>query len=241
MANAASRTSTRSAPGGAIPVMTPMPVPAVPTPHARTPAPTRGGAAAGRHEQPRGAAAVDFQVETPSVEQDVTPTEVVPIAPAVPRGPSLLKRALLWIFGRPKKRVSVTAPNRTRTPHARWRGYALGCYGLIVSATLLGQLYSSNPLGVYAKVQRVDLPKSTLVFVRNDSRFPWKHVRIRLNGIYTHTRDEIGPGDNVPLDVDKMFAITDGAGRVLRRPAKDLPIESLTVDCDRGHYETELR
>src|SRR5207302_8568157 len=90
MANAASRTSTRSAPGGAIPVMTPMSVPAVPTPHARTPAPTRGGAAAGRHEQPRGAAAAELQVETPSVEQDATPTEVVPIAPAVPRGPSLL-------------------------------------------------------------------------------------------------------------------------------------------------------
>jgi hypothetical protein len=159
--------------------------------------------------------------------------------PAAPRGPSLLKRALLWAFARPKKRHTVTAS--TKTPHARWRGYALSCYGLIVAATLAGQLYSSNPLGVYVKVQRVDLPRSTLVLVRNDSSRPWKRVRIRLNGIYTHHREEIGPGDNVPLDVDKMFAITDGMGKVLRRPAKDLPIESLTLDCDSGHYETELK
>lgn len=159
--------------------------------------------------------------------------------PAAPRGPSLLKRLLLWVFARPPKRADIA--NRTRTPHGRWRGYALGCYGLIVAATLAGQLYSSNPLSVYVKLQRVDLPRSTLVFVRNDSSRPWKHVRIRLNGIYTHRRDEIGPGDNVPLDVDKMFAITDGMGKVLRRPAKDMSIESFTLDCDSGHYETELR
>jgi hypothetical protein len=222
--------------------MTPISVPAIPAPHARTPAPTRAGAAAGRNERARGAASVEQQAETPPVEQEVTPTEVAPIvAPAVPRGPSLFKRALLWVFARTRKPAGVGTPDRTRTAHARWRGYALGCYGLIVAMTLAGQLYSSNPLGAYVKVQRVDLPKSTLVLVRNDSPFPWHHVRIRLNGIYTHTRDEIGPGDSLPLDVDKMFAITDGVGRVLRRPTKDMPIESITVDCDRGHYETELR
>ena len=45
----------------------------------------------------------------------------------------------------------------------------------------------------------------------------------------------------MPLDLDKAFAITDGAGRVLRRPAKNLAIESFSLACDRGHYETELR
>ena len=133
------------------------------------------------------------------------------------------------------------AAGRTRTPHGRWRTYALGCYGLIVASTLVGQLYSSNPLGVYVKVQRVDLPVSTLVLVRNDSRLPWTHVRIRLNGIYAHRRDEIAAGESVPLDLDKAFAITDGAGKVLRRPARNLTIESFTLDCDSGHYETELR
>ena len=181
-------------------------------------------------------------METPFGVDNETPTEVAPPAePAVPRGPSLLKRALLWVFARPKKRAELSATDRTRTSHAQWRRYALGCYGLIVAVTLAGQLYSSNPLGVYVKVQRVEMPKSTLVLVRNESGRAWKHVRIRLNGIYTHRRDEIGPGDSLPLDVDKMFAITDRMGRVLRRPAKDLPIESLTLDCDSGHYETELR
>ena len=52
----------------------------------------------------------------------------------------------------PPKRAGIA--DRTRTAHGRWRGYALGCYGLIVAVTLAGQLYSSNPLGVYVKVQR---------------------------------------------------------------------------------------
>jgi hypothetical protein len=222
--------------------MTPISVPPAAPAHARTPAPAsaRGTPPPKRNEQPRGAAAEEPQVDVPAEGDDASTTEVaVPEQPAAPRGPSLFNRLLLWIVARPKKRR--TGPDRTETSHGRWRRYSLGCYGLIVAVTLAGQLYSPNPLGVYVKVQRVDLPKSTLVLVRNDSRSPWKHVRIRLNGIYTHTRDEIGAGDSVPLDVDKMFAITDGMGRVLRRPAKDLPIESLTLDCDSGHYETELK
>jgi hypothetical protein len=224
--------------------MTPMSVPAVPPAHSRSAgsAPARGTAAQGRrNEQKRAEAEAEQHGDTSAAADLESPTEVAPAEkPAAPRGPSLLKRLLLWAFAsRPTKRADIA--NRTRTAHARWRGYALGCYGLIVAATLAGQLYSSNPLGVYVKLQRVDLPRSTLVFVRNDSSRPWKHVRIRLNGIYTYHRDEIGAGDNVPLDVDKMFAITDGMGKVLRRPTKDMPIESLTLDCDSGHYETELR
>jgi hypothetical protein len=178
--------------------------------------------------------------EVPPDEEQLTPPEEEPIEePPKPKGPSLLRRVLLWIFARPKKRPA--AVDRTRSVHASWRRSALYCYGLIVAATLAGQLYSANPLGVYVKVQRVDLPVSTLVLVRNDSRFPWKHVRISLNGIYKHAHERIDPGESVPLDLDKAFAITDGAGRVLRRPAKNLAIEFFALDCDRGHYETELR
>jgi hypothetical protein len=110
-----------------------------------------------------------------------------------------------------------------------------------VAATLAGQLYTSNPLGVYVKVQHVDLPVSTLIFVRNESRFAWKHARITVNGIYSHSRDEIGAGESLPLDLDKAFAVHDGSGKVLRRPPKNLPLQSLALDCDRGHYETELK
>jgi hypothetical protein len=228
--------------------MTPISTPAVPPVQARAPqqgkpaAPARPSPVQSREvaqvravETPRGEAPPEEQ--EPSAAEEELPAE--PPKPPKPAGPSLLRRTLGWMFARPKKRTA--AADRTRSIHASWRRSALYCYGLIVAATLAGQLYSANPLGVYVKVQHVDLPVSTLVLVRNDSRFPWKHVRIRLNGIYTATREEIEPGESVPLDLDKAFAITDGNGRVLRRPAKNLAIESFALDCNRGHYETELR
>jgi hypothetical protein len=219
--------------------MTPISTPATrPAPRAKAGAAARAKAS---HDTPHAPAVEAELAEGPSDQEPSAPAQERTEEPPRPKNPSLLRRMLLWFFAPPKKRAGVAAPVRTRTPHASWRRSALYCYALIVAATLAGQLYSANPLGVYVKVQRVDLPVSTLVLVRNDSRFPWKHVRIRLNGLYTHKRDEIFPGESVPLDLDKAFAITDGAGRVLRRPAKNLPVESFSLDCDRGHYETELR
>jgi hypothetical protein len=222
--------------------MTPISVPAVPAANARTPAPASARGAPKRTEHPR-AAPVDEQLDAPEDFEDPYPTEVAPPEePPAPRGPSLFTRVLLWVFARPKKwAADASEAHRTSTAHARWRRYSIGCYALIVAVTLAGQLYSANPLGVYVKVQRVDIPRSTLILVRNDSRSAWRHVRIRLNGIFAHFRDEVAAGESVPLDLDKAFAITDGTGRVLRRPPKDLPIESLTLDCDSGHYETELK
>ena len=224
--------------------MTPISAPSVPPVHARaahakTPAPARTNQAASRDVGHAPADDLPPGEAPPHQEQPAPQEEERVEEPPKPKGPSRTRRVLLWMFAGPKKRSA--AANRTRTPHASWRRSALYCYGLIVAATLAGQLYSANPLGVYVKIQRVDLPVSTLVLVRNDSRFPWKHVRIRLNGVYTHTHEQIGPGESVPLDLDKAFAITDGAGRVLRRPAKNLAIESFSLACDRGHYETELR
>ncbi len=176
-----------------------------------------------------------------------------PAAPPEPRRPSALARGLSAaagalvrgssrLFGQVKTRGATAVGDfRARPEHSRWRAYALGCYGLIVAATLAGQLYSSNPLGVYVKVQHVDLPVSTLIFVRNDSRFAWKHARIVVNGIYSHSRDEIAAGESLPLDLDKAFAVKDGSGKTLRRPPRNLPLQSLALDCDRGRYETELK
>ena len=177
------------------------------------------------------------------------PARARPVEPPAPKRPSFLARGLsalagglVRIFVRARTRGATAVGDfRARPEHSRWRAYALGCYGLIVAATLAGQLYSSNPLGVYVKVQHVDLPVSTLIFVRNDSRFAWKRARIVVNGIYSHSRDEIAAGESLPLDLDKAFAVHDGSGRILRRPPRNLPLQSLALDCDRGHYETELK
>jgi hypothetical protein len=181
------------------------------------------------------------------------PARAVPAAPPGPKRPSALARGLSAaagalvggssrLFGQVKTRGATAVGDfRARPEHSRWRAYALGCYGLIVAATLAGQLYSVNPLGVYVKVQHVDLPVSTLIFVRNDSAFPWKHTRIVVNGIYSHRREEVAAGESLPLDLDKAFAVTDASGRTLRRPPKNLQLQSLAVDCDRGRYEMELK
>jgi hypothetical protein len=177
------------------------------------------------------------------------PARARPAEPPAPKRPSFLARGLsalagglVRIFVRARTRGATAVGDfRARPEHSRWRAYALGCYGLIVAATLAGQLYSSNPLGVYVKVQHVDLPVSTLIFVRNDSRVAWKRARIVVNGIYSHSRDEIAAGESLPLDLDKAFAVHDGSGRILRRPPRNLPLQSLALDCDRGHYETELK
>jgi len=226
-----------------------------------TPAPTRPGAAVRPARtaptpaapqpavaaRPAQARAEPARTPTPSAPSE--PARARPAEPPAPKRPSALSRGLaafagglVRIFGRVKTRGATAVGDfRARPEHSRWRAYALGCYGLIVAATLAGQLYSSNPLGVYVKVQHVDIPLSTLIFVRNDSRVAWKHPRIVVNGIYSHSRDEIAAGESLPLDLDKAFAVHDGSGRVLRRPAKNLPLQTLALDCDRGHYETELK
>ena len=206
------------------------------------------------------AASAAPRAAAPRPEPARTPTPVAterpppkPAAPPQPKRPSALARGLsaaagalvrgtFRVFGHVKTRGATAAADfRARPEHSRWRAYALGCYGLIVAATLAGQLYSANPLGVYVKVQHVDIPVSTLIFVRNDSRLPWKHARIVVNGIYSHARDEIAAGESLPLDLDRAFAVHDGTGKILRRPPKNLPLQSLALDCDRGHYETELK
>jgi hypothetical protein len=209
--------------------------------------PTPGVAAAG----PRTAPARPEPARAPAASSE--PARARPAGPPEPKRPSVLARGLSaaagalvrgssTLFGQVRTRGATAVGDfRARPEHSRWRAYALGCYGLIVAATLTGQLYSSNPLGVYVKVQHVELPVSTLIFVRNDSSFAWKHARIVVNGIYSHSRDEIAAGESLPLDLDKAFAVKDGSGKILRRPPKNLLLQSVALDCDRGRYETELK
>jgi hypothetical protein len=199
--------------------------------------------------QPRGAPRADAARPTPAAPQEAFASARQPAPAAQKKGPGALARvlafsagALVRVFGGIKTRGEAAVGDfRARPEHSRWRAYALGCYGLVLAGTLAAQLYTSNPLGVYVKVQHVDIPLSTLIFVRNDSRHPWRNARIRLNGIYTHHREQIAPGENLPLDVEKAFAVKDIAGKILRRAPKNLPLQSLALDCDRGHYETELK
>ena len=145
------------------------------------------------------------------------------------------------IFGELKTRgESAYGDFRARPEHARWRAYALGSYGLLLAATFGAQLYTANPLGVYVKVQRIDLPVSTLIFVRNDSKLPWTHAKVSLNGIYAFERAEVPPGANLRLNVEQFSMLDAVAGKQTHAP-KNLPLQSVSLDCDRGHYEQELK
>ena len=125
-----------------------------------------------------------------------------------------------------------------RPEHVRYRAYAMGAYGLIVVATLAAQLYTTNVLGAYVRVQHVSIPETTEIFVRNDSRKPWSHVRVHLNGIYTFEREHLGPGQYIQLKAD-AFSVADPDGRTKKAP-RNVKIENLTLDADQGHTDVEL-
>ena len=133
---------------------------------------------------------------------------------------------------------TALADFRARPEHSRWRAYALGSYGLILAATLAGQFYTSNPMGAYVRVQRVELPAMTQIFVRNDSRKPWNDVTLTLNGIYEFHADEVAPGAHVMLPVNK-FAVREQSGKPTYAP-KNIAPKTLTIATDAARYDAEL-
>jgi len=138
-----------------------------------------------------------------------------------------------------KSQLDRLADFRARPEHSRWRAYALISYFMVVAATLAGQLYTDNVLSAYVRVQRVELPAMTQIFVRNDSGKSWRDVRIVLNGIYQYRTDEVIPGGHVMLPVNK-FAIRDQLGKPTFAPRNIAP-KTLLVDTSGGRYETEFR
>jgi hypothetical protein len=163
---------------------------------------------------------------------------------AVGSGLAAAARALIGltsrIFGNVKSRGgSAIAGFRSRPEHSRWRAYALGSYGVIVAATLAGQLYTDNVLNAYVRVQRVELPAMTQIFVRNDSGTSWRNVRLILNGIYEYRTEEVPAGGHVMLPVSK-FAIHDQLGKPTWAP-RNIDPKMLLVDTAAGRYETEFR
>ena len=126
---------------------------------------------------------------------------------------------------------------QARPEHARWRAYALGSYGLIVVATLLFQFYDPNPLGAMIRVQRVEIPRSTYLSVRNGSRKPWKGVKLTLNGVYGYSQEVVRSGEVLLVQVDQ-FKVVDGAGVPSYAP-QGLDLRTLHIDCDRGSFDAK--
>jgi hypothetical protein len=143
------------------------------------------------------------------------------------------------IFGQVRERGGVAlADFRARPEHSRWRVYTLGCYGLIVAGTLVAQTYTKNSLDAYVRVQPVELPALTQIFVRNDSKKTWSHVKITLNGIYGFEQPELQPGLFIMLPVNK-FAVYDSANKPTFAPKNIVP-KDLTIDTADAHFETDL-
>ena len=142
-------------------------------------------------------------------------------------------------FGELRERsTSAVGEFRARPEHARYRAYAFGSYGLLVVATLLGQLYTADPLHAYVRVLAVPLPALTQVFVRNDSPHEWKHVKLTLNGVYGFETNSIKPGEHALLPVTR-FALFDAAGKSTFAPKTTKP-QQLRVECDRGRVDQDL-
>jgi hypothetical protein len=161
------------------------------------------------------------------------------VGSALARAAGALISLTTRIFGGVTSRGGTAlADFRARPEHSRWRAYTLGSYCAIVAATLAGQLYTSNALDAYVRVQRVELPAMTQIFVRNDSRKPWRDVTLTLNGIYDFHAEEVAPGGRVILPVNK-FAVHDHLGRPTFAPRNISP-KALSIATDAGRYEAEL-
>ncbi len=143
------------------------------------------------------------------------------------------------LYSKARKRSAAAYEDfQGRPEHVRYRAYAMGAYGLIVVATLAAQLYTTNVLHAYVRVQHVSIPETTEIFVRNDSGKPWSHVKVQLNGIYTFERDHVGPGQYIQLKAD-AFSVSDTDGRMKKAP-RNVKIDNLTLDADQGHTDVEL-
>jgi hypothetical protein len=164
------------------------------------------------------------------------PRKPSPVGSALAAATGGLVSATSKIFGEVRQRAGDF---RARPEHSRWRAYALGSYGLIVLATLAGQLYTDNSIKAYVRVQPVELPALTQIFVRNDSRHAWKNVKLTLNGIYTYEQEEVKPGLFILLPVNR-FAVYDQLGKPTFAP-KSIAPKTLSIDTADQHYETELK
>ena len=143
------------------------------------------------------------------------------------------------LYGEARERGGAALTDfQTRPEHSRWRAYAMGSYGILIAATLAGQLYTENKLGAVVRVQRVEMPALTQIFVRNGSDETWRGVKLTLNGIYTYETLQVLPGAFVLLPVDR-FAIFDSKGHATF-PPKNLEPQTLTINTREGHFEAEL-
>ncbi len=152
---------------------------------------------------------------------------------------ALFGRASVLVFGLVRTRGErALADFQKRDRHSRLRAYAFGAFGLLAAATLLGQLYEANSLGAYVRVEKVDLPKATTVFIRNDSDKPWVGLKVTLNGKYEYERLRLEPYQSFQVRVDRFTS--HGVGSLSFAPVTT-EARLIAIECDRGRFEKEIR
>jgi hypothetical protein len=143
------------------------------------------------------------------------------------------------LYGQARQRGGAALDDfNARPEHSRWRAYAMASYGVIVLGTLLGQLYTANELEASVRVQKVEMPALTQIFVRNDSQKTWKGVKLTLNGIWTFETLQVGPGEHILLPADR-FALFDNQGHKSFAP-KAMEPQTLLIETREGKYLAEL-
>ena len=163
------------------------------------------------------------------------------IARALALAGRALARVSVLFFGHVRSRSErAVSEFQKKDRHSRYRAYALGSYGCIAAITLLAQLYHSNSIAAYVRAEKIDFPKSTTVFVRNDSDQPWTAVKVTLNGKYTYERLRLDPGDNFQVRVDRFAIAGKHGSKGFAFAPPDTVAHTLTVECDRGRFEKRL-
>jgi hypothetical protein len=144
------------------------------------------------------------------------------------------------LYGEARERGGAALSDfQARPEHSRFRAYALGGYGVLVAATLAAQFYSENSLGATVRVEKVDMPALTQVFVRNGSDEPWHDVKLTLNGIYTYETLAVQPGAFILLPVER-FALFAPDGTPTFAPKSTVP-KTLLIETRDKRYQAELK
>jgi hypothetical protein len=157
---------------------------------------------------------------------------------------STLATALIRIssklYGEARERGGAALTDfQARPEHSRYRAYALGGYGVLVAATLAAQFYSENSLGATVRVEKVDMPALTQVFVRNGSDDTWRDVKLTLNGIYTYETLAVQPGAFILLPVERFALFAPDGKRSFA--AKNTVPKTLLIETRDKRYEAELK
>lgn len=110
--------------------------------------------------------------------------------------------------------------------------YVFICLATIMVFVPEGEL---NEIGARVYIDRTEIVGGRYVKVVNESPDNWRKLRVRINDRYQVEHGRLRPGRKKAFYL-RRFKDKDG-----NRPAEDLEILRLRIECDQGAFERDFR